>query len=284
MNYQQTRDCETRLKVVKGKLNQLQVKSLLDFGGAEGYFAQNLKGHNPVLVDDIRDVNISGVEFIKKRMNANDIKELLKRDFDCVLLLSILHHFDNYGEVFNLFLNNSKHLFVEILANNEGKQIKNSHISKYLKNLVKNQNYELLTKTKAHLSDHLRPLYYVTKKEMSYIKGEVKDGTKNSTGHMTKNSEKIHECLGDKMFPGSLNVYVGDLKLINPIQLKVPEYKLSYDFYPCNFQGLDSFIMRPPGTKDGELAEIVAEVKLRDVFGLEDGDEVFFSVQEEYLG
>ena len=284
MNYQLTRDCETRLKVIKKKLNELKVKSLLDFGGAEGYFAQNLKEYNPVLVDDQRDVNISGIEFIKKRMNANDIKELLKRDFDCVLLLSILHHFDNYGEIFNIFLNDSKYLFIEILADNEGKQIKNFHISKYLKNLVKNQNYELLTKTKAHLSDHLRPLYYVTKKEQNWIKGIVQNGTKNSTEHMTRNSGKIYGCLGNKIFPGSLNVYVGDLKLTNPIQLKVPEYKLPYDFYPCNFMGLDSFIMRPPGTKHGELAEIVAEVKLRDVFGLEDGNEVYLSVQEKYLG
>ena len=161
------RPCKERADVIKEKLKKLKLKnvSLLDFGGAEGYFCHALQDmcREMVLVDDIwnRSSDFDKIEIIRLKLGVEDVGRLMERKFDVVLLLSVIHHFDKYKEAFNHFLK-CKHLFVETPNEGEGKNVINSHLAKEINEYILKNPHELLIKTEAVYDKNVkRNLYYI---------------------------------------------------------------------------------------------------------------------------
>jgi hypothetical protein len=116
------------------------------------------------------------------------------------------------------------------------------------------------------------------------IKGVVNSGKGKSSVHMKRNLDMIQRKLGMKVISGSLNTKLEKrTKLVNPIKVKVPEYKAPYEFYRCVVNGLDMFIMRPPLAKQHSKAELVYSERLRDIFKLKDGMELIINISEDHI-
>lgn len=118
--------------------------------------------------------------------------------------------------------------------------------------------------------------------------GKVKSGMNSLSYWMTKLEPYYTAKTGMKLFPGSLNV-----ELSYPFQL--PEHvvrlegheyggTVSLSILPCRIFDRKAFIVRTDKNASGvgdhplTIIEVITDVKLRDAYGLQDGDEVIVHV------
>jgi riboflavin kinase len=96
--------------------------------------------------------------------------------------------------------------------------------------------------------------------------------------------EKFQEILGFKPFPGTLNLRVDEDKIeeihdldserLESFEHEETEYS-GMDVYRCKIKGVEAAYLDLDVTDYEEnVLEIVAPVQLRDLLGLEDGEEV----------
>ena len=99
------------------------------------------------------------------------------------------------------------------------------------------------------------------------------------------------EKTGMMFFPGTLNLDLGDDFDLPPrrvIRLEKEEYggSVSVSLLPCEVFGQKAFILRTDENARGEghhpksLIEIATDVKLRDEYGLKDGDIVEVQISD----
>jgi len=97
--------------------------------------------------------------------------------------------------------------------------------------------------------------------------------------------EKFKEILGYRPFPGTLNLRLEDKDLVEEIRSREHERLESFeheeteysgiDIYPCEIMGVEAAYLDLDVTDYGdEVLELIAPIELRDLLGLEDGDEV----------
>jgi riboflavin kinase, archaea type len=90
---------------------------------------------------------------------------------------------------------------------------------------------------------------------------------------------------GMRLFPGTLNIQLDQpysLPSTGVTRLEAEEYggTVSVNLLPCLILGRDGFILRTDANELGQghhpktIVEVASDVKLRDHFRLEDGDEV----------
>ncbi|HVG34151.1 MAG TPA: DUF120 domain-containing protein [Pyrinomonadaceae bacterium] len=116
------------------------------------------------------------------------------------------------------------------------------------------------------------------------LRGRVVSGEGNFSYWIEKLQEHYERKTGMRLFPGTLN-----LELEHPysvplevMRLEKEEYggTVSVNIVPCRVFGRAAFILRPDKIEQGQSArpktviEIACDVKLREVYGLEDGDTV----------
>jgi riboflavin kinase, archaea type len=117
------------------------------------------------------------------------------------------------------------------------------------------------------------------------LKGIVRSG-KGDFGYWLKKLARFYENkTGLKLFPGTLNVHlVGETYPTPPnsLRLEKEEYggEVSVSIIPCKIFGRPAFILRTD-TDDGKLGdapeailEIATDIKLREAYGVRDGDVV----------
>jgi CTP-dependent riboflavin kinase len=122
------------------------------------------------------------------------------------------------------------------------------------------------------------------------LKGIIRGG-KGDFSHWLKKLETLYTAkTGLKLFPGTLNVHLVSQIFPtppNPLRLEKEEYggTVSVSIIPCRIFGRRAFILRPD-TDDGKhddppeaILEIVTDIKLRDAFGLSDGDVVEVEIE-----
>lgn len=86
------------------------------------------------------------------------------------------------------------------------------------------------------------------------------------------------------LFPGTLNLVLEESYMLptKVIRLEGAEYggSVSVNMVPCRVFGRDAFLLRTDANEAGHghhphtIIEIATDVKLRDYFGLQDGDYV----------
>lgn len=123
------------------------------------------------------------------------------------------------------------------------------------------------------------------------LRGRVASGEGNFSYWIEKLQDHYERKTGMRLFPGTLN-----LELEHPysvplevIRLEKEEYggTVSVNIVPCRIFGRAAFILRPDRIELGQsdrpktVIEIACAIKLRDVYGLEDGDIVEVELAEE---
>jgi riboflavin kinase len=126
----------------------------------------------------------------------------------------------------------------------------------------------------------------------SYFEGVVFSGVGEGAFYVSLYSRRFLEKLGFKPYPGTLNLrLLADvdafnqcLSKANPIIVEppvIPGVRLGVVYvYPVEIQGYfnpHTFMVRPQITVyRGDVAELIADVSLREELGLDDGSKVRF--------
>ena len=121
------------------------------------------------------------------------------------------------------------------------------------------------------------------------LRGEVVSGLGNFSYWIGKLEEHYFQKTGMRFYPGTLNVRL-DAPYSLPkevIRLEASEYggTVSVNMVPCRIHGVPAFLLRTDANEEGRghhpktIVEIAAAVRLRDAFGLEDGDLVEIEVE-----
>ncbi len=122
------------------------------------------------------------------------------------------------------------------------------------------------------------------------LRGIVATGKCDFSYWMQKLGPYYNQKTGMKLFPGTLNVKL-DTDYVLPkkrIRLEKEEYggTVSVSIVPCKIFGRKAFILRTDGNDSGKgdhprsVVEIATDVKIRDEYGLKDGDLIEFEVDD----
>jgi riboflavin kinase len=119
---------------------------------------------------------------------------------------------------------------------------------------------------------------------MGLLEGRVCSGKGDFAQWIAKLHDHYLRKTGLHLFPGTLNLRLDRPYRVPPgaVRLEAEEYggSVGVNLVPCRVLGRRAFILRTDGNEQGdgdhplEVIEIATDVKLRDVFGLSDGDVV----------
>lgn len=123
------------------------------------------------------------------------------------------------------------------------------------------------------------------------LRGVVRSGKGDFSYWLEKLEPYYTRKTGLKLFPGTLNVHLIDQTYPTPpgcLRLEKEEYggRVSVSIMPCTIFGRDAFILRTDtdrgklGDPSEAILEIATTVKLREVYGLQDGDVVEVEMRE----
>jgi riboflavin kinase, archaea type len=117
---------------------------------------------------------------------------------------------------------------------------------------------------------------------MTILRGKVVSGMGNFSYWIHKLEEHYLRKTGMRLFPGTLNIQLDQAYSLphGAIRLEGHEYggEVSVSIVPCTLRGKKAFILRTDKNEAGEghhprtVIEIATDVKLRDMFQLNDGD------------
>ncbi len=124
---------------------------------------------------------------------------------------------------------------------------------------------------------------------MPELIGRVSSGIGDCAHWITKLHDHYLRKTGLKLFPGTLNVRLSQPYRVPPgsLRLEPHEYggRVGISLVPCRVLGRRAFILRTDANDRGEgdhspeVIEVATDVKLRDAFGLMDGDLVAVDVE-----
>jgi riboflavin kinase, archaea type len=121
---------------------------------------------------------------------------------------------------------------------------------------------------------------------MSVLRGEVTTGVGDLAKWMRMHAERYEAATGMRLYPGSLNVRLPQAWPLPDHTMMLPAEHVGrlVHLVPCSVYGRACFIFRTDnaeqvGPDEQRFLEILAEVRLRDEFGLTDGDVVEIVVE-----
>ncbi|HEX3436668.1 MAG TPA: DUF120 domain-containing protein [Pseudacidobacterium sp.] len=119
---------------------------------------------------------------------------------------------------------------------------------------------------------------------MPVLKGKVVSGLGNFSYWLNKLEAHYTRKTGMRFFPGTLNLQLDQPYSLplNVIRLEKEEYSgtVSVSMVPCRVFDRDAFLLRTDPNEEGRghhpknIIEIATDIKLRDAYQLQDGDEV----------
>ena len=123
---------------------------------------------------------------------------------------------------------------------------------------------------------------------MIMLRGRVVSGVGNFAYWIARLREHYHRKTGLWLFPGTLNIELGEPYILprRRTRLEAAEYDgtVSVNIVPCVILGHEGVILRTDKAdteaETRRIIEVACEVKLRDQFGLRDGDAVQVEVAE----
>jgi SAM-dependent methyltransferase len=293
------RPCPDRFRVIQNflqrYLNPIKKFRVLDFGANMGYFSYNTAYEFPnadvTLVDYepllpcIHQLNgLPNTELIHQFMNTEDIRSLLNtskfsfiktKPFDVCYVMSVLHHFENFEEIIDMFIEASDSVIFEVGYPEEVPEVNVDRVRPIYEYIHKYNPIQI-----NRWIYHDRPMYYVNKNEQGF-EGTVHAGAGQASRLTFPAIEyQLQHTFKQEIFPGTLNV-----RLDNPIELRNYFYVAEvYRIYPAYLNGLPVYIIQPGEEKKVQEVEIISPYKLRDKFNLIDGSKVTISLEKRYLG
>jgi CTP-dependent riboflavin kinase len=124
------------------------------------------------------------------------------------------------------------------------------------------------------------------------LRGTVATGIGDLARWMVRYADLYEECTGVRLYPGSLNVVLGEAYHLPPDPpMRLPPAALGgrvgMNIVPCRILGLQAFVLRTDQNAAGQgdhpptVVEIAAAVCLRDELHLSDGDTVTVEIEED---
>lgn len=274
-----TRECESRYEAIKPFLERYRYKdrfTVLDFGANYGYFSWRIKEDFPnaeVTMVDSRELlkllykinNVPGTHLISKHQHLKDIEDM--EHYDLILLFSILHHFENSGDMLDAFIDKADAILCEIdypdKPNFTGRQEQiHTHI---------------MTKRHTQINKwvpHHRPIYSIIPNEVVF------NGVINSGSGLAKTTverlNKTFKWFGIEMYKGTLNVRIdGEIEFYDFLRVH------NYQIIKVYLNGLPTLAIRPINVDcNPKRLELISTIGLREFFTLTDGSEVSISIPE----
>jgi riboflavin kinase len=131
-----------------------------------------------------------------------------------------------------------------------------------------------------HLDGTLQP--YGMRNRMARLRGKVVSGAADFGRWIERLTSLYEQKTGMRLYPGTLNVQLPSEYSLPPgvIRLEAAEYggRVSVNIVPCRIFDRRAFLLRTDQNEKGtgrhprNIIEIAADVRLRDLYQLEDGD------------
>lgn len=288
------RDCADRYGPIRDLLATVDHPfTVLDLGANGGYFSRRVAEDFPaaqVTAVDPRPELLAAaserVAVVQRRMDAAALRALPRHDV--VLALSVLHHLPDWRQALTWLRACRRWLVAEVP--HPGERWMRSAAARHelgplhdgVANLADRKlgEYE---RTGRDGSRHQRPMYLIHG-TVRTLRGQVFTGSGSNSRKMPAFSRGLDRELGYQPVPGSLN-----LRMDRPVALGPPAVDWlgrhgsrtrDYQLWPAWIGNLFCHAMVPGRRGHGpECVELVAPVRLRDRFGLRDGDTVTVEVQ-----
>ena len=285
--YHGRRNCETRWQVLKPFMERFRhhpTFRVLDFGANYGYFSWRIHEDYPqahITTVDSRPI-LKVLYKINKpdnmvqldNMDTDMLREHAENNqYDVILLMSILHHFDNYEEILEIFQSMSDHIIIEADYPHKPNF---KHNEKEIHTHLMSKNITQLNKW----ITHDRPIYHLNDNEIS-MKGIVASGSGLAKQSVTI-INKLFNWVGESMYPGTLN-----LGIDRPLYFNWRVYLDAYVICEMYLNGLPVLMIRDTTRPyDPARLELMSPYYLRDYFDLNDHSPVVVSVDKrnEYDG
>ena len=291
------RTCARRYKLIFDALAERYRPgfTLLDIGASEGYFSIRLAEElnaRPTMMEKKREIvaiaNAQGNKNLTPVIGRFDKDTIAKQgNFDVVIALSIVHHFPDWGQIIKQILSMGDTIIIELPAQNE-RSTKRADSATGMLDVLHWYNPKLIGETAGYAEETKRQLWVVDfpapPTGPNVVQATVAGGRSSSARQSKHYRAGFQKHFGMPVFPGTLN-----LKLTKRFHFKsgfrVPSDKGDYFMFPCKFEGLPAFVVKPPRAKNrSNTLEILAPVSLREVFGLVDGSTVIVELDSQYLG
>jgi hypothetical protein len=284
------RDCEGRYELIADTLPAAARFTVLDVGAYAGYFATRIvEDFNAAAtaVDDYDGLAAAAspqVKIIGRRLSPAELDALPRHDV--VLALSVLHHFKDWQAALRALRACRRQLLIEVCHPDEAwmrRAASRQHVAAQHRAVSVLPGAELLGTSPRTGRDGVtyeRPLYRVPG-TVSTLTGEAFTGSGWCSRLMPRYDVGLGAKLGYEPFPGSLNVRLPEAhKLGRPWLDWRPAKRHDRQFWRAWIGDLACHA-HVPGTRNHgpDTLELVAPVKLRDRFGITDGDPVTFDVE-----
>jgi riboflavin kinase len=125
---------------------------------------------------------------------------------------------------------------------------------------------------------------------MTRLQGVVVSGVGDFSHWIDKLHDHYFRKTGLHLFPGTLNIRLDEPYSLprNCLRLEKEEYggTVNVNLVPCRIFGRAAFLLRTDGSDAGvgrhpkTIVEIATDVKMRDTYGLNDGDTVEVEIDE----
>lgn len=128
--------------------------------------------------------------------------------------------------------------------------------------------------------------------ESLVLRGKVVSGMGSFAHWIGQLQDHYQRKTGMVLYPGTLNLKLdSDYSLPEKvIRLEASEYggRVSVSIVPCSIRGKEAFLLRTDANENGTgdhpktIIEIATDVKLRDLFQLQDGDSLEVAIAPEW--
>jgi hypothetical protein len=267
-----------RASWVEEEARRVGAKSILDVGSLKGAISTALveAGFDVTAVDMTGDVfKIEGVTPIQMRVTPENAHEL--PESDVILLLAVLHHMPEYLPVLEEVRRKArKAVIVEVPNPRERLRgaAQKDNLPVVYTEILSRKSHSLGRSPGVHQPEYERDMFVLPPLRT----GTAFGGSGNHAESQRKWGDQFEEAIGYRPFEGSLNV-----KLDSPVNLVDPHYDLSpipgrrYLLWNARLFGMPVHAMVPNLNHPGTL-ELLAPYKLRDKFGIEDGQQVAIEI------
>jgi riboflavin kinase len=127
---------------------------------------------------------------------------------------------------------------------------------------------------------------------MMVLRGQVVSGVGSFAYWIERLQEHYERKTGMVLYPGTLNLKL-DSEYSLPtrvIRLEEAEYggRVSVDIVPCSIKGRKAFLLRTDANEHGQgdhpktIVEIATDIRLRDLYQLQDGDYLEVTIDPEW--
>lgn len=277
------RPCEDRYEALKlyFQENNITKGKVLDLGANMGYFSFRLATDFPeleiVMIDYephlprlLLENELDNVSLIHKYMELDEIESHLNdNDYDVILAMSILHHFQEPERLIDIL--NKFNIVVYEIDFRESVPISNPHLVTRIYDKVMSLNPMLLYKD-------FRPIYIV---DTLYLNGTVHVGVQEARRTFEAiDDDYLEEFFDEDIYYGTLNIKLDEKITFTNHRCLSGVYRI----YPMELFGFKVHCIRPLIVDyPTDEVELVSSKHLRTKFVLVDDSRVKLSIDKRFV-